>query len=143
MSRKMSTLPVRPRLRRRRRGEDELQRAVVEWLALRQPRCFWLHVPNGGARSRTEAAILQGLGVRAGVPDLLFLSSAGCAGIELKVGSGRQTDAQRAVEREFVQLGLRYAVARDLREVEILLESWGLIGGPRPAGRENCGEATS
>lgn len=129
--------------RRLRRPEDELQRAAVRWLELRRPPCFWLHVPNGGGRSRVEAAILKGLGVRAGVPDLLFLAPTGTGGIELKARTGRQSAAQRAVEAEFRRLGLRYAVARDLHQVETILRSWGLLPHRRRPSAADCGEAGS
>lgn len=131
--------------RRRQQPEAELQRAVVRWLVLRRPSCFWLAVPNGGARTRVEAAILQGLGVRAGVPDLLFLAPSGSGGIELKVGRGRQSPAQIEVQAEFRRLGLRYAVARDLPGVEAILAGWGFLPDPRrPDPRPvDCGEAGS
>jgi hypothetical protein len=56
------------------RPEQTIQRAVIEHLAVRRtPRTFAFHVPNGGARSKIEAAILKGLGVVAGVPDVIAI----------------------------------------------------------------------
>jgi len=53
--------------------EDAEQRALFDWLAF-QPRLRDLAfaVPNGGKRNRIEAAIMQGLGVRPGVPDIFI-----------------------------------------------------------------------
>ena len=34
---------------------------------------FAFHPANGGWRSRVEAAILKGMGVRAGVPDIIAI----------------------------------------------------------------------
>lgn len=43
-----------------RRPEQTIQRAVFEHLAVRRaPGTFALNVPNGGWRSRAEAAILK------------------------------------------------------------------------------------
>lgn len=55
--------------------EDDLQRAVVDLLAVweRQGHLSYFAVPNGGKRGRLEAARLKGLGVRAGIPDLVVM----------------------------------------------------------------------
>ena len=50
--------------------EEQEQREVVKFLTLAGVR--FCHVPNGGKRGRIEAAIFKGLGVQAGVPDLLI-----------------------------------------------------------------------
>lgn len=50
--------------------EDQEQREVARYLDLKGVR--WCHVPNGGGRSKVEAAIFQGLGVKSGVPDVLI-----------------------------------------------------------------------
>ncbi len=64
--------------------EDAEQKALIQWADLmRMPNKHCLYpgakigdylfaIPNGGARGRIEAARLVGLGVRAGVSDLLF-----------------------------------------------------------------------
>lgn len=51
--------------------EDQEQRVVAAWLDAHG--VLWAHVPNGGARNRVTGAILRGLGVKAGFPDLLIL----------------------------------------------------------------------
>ena len=59
---------VRPDL-----SEQEVHRAVVQHLRWRGVKdLVFLHPANGGYRKPTEAAILQGLGVRAGAADLLL-----------------------------------------------------------------------
>jgi hypothetical protein len=56
------------------RPEQAIQRALFAHLRVRAtPGVFAFHVPNGGWRSRIEAAILKGLGVRAGVPDVFLV----------------------------------------------------------------------
>jgi hypothetical protein len=59
---------------RRQYPEDQIQRAVFEHFALRAaPGVFAFHPPNGGWRSRVEAAIFKGLGACAGVPDVIAI----------------------------------------------------------------------
>lgn len=81
--------------------ELELQRSLFDEIDLRANQDsrwrFIFHVPNGGARTPRTAAILKGQGVRAGVPDLLWLLPAcGYNGLamELKVGKGKPSAAQ-------------------------------------------------
>lgn len=52
-----------------------MQRMCVGWFRLQYPAVGKLlfAVPNGGARSRTEAAIMKAEGVTAGVTDLILL----------------------------------------------------------------------
>ena len=88
--------------RRSKRPEDAIQRAVLEHLRLRAPgTAYWFAVPNGGGRSPIEAAILKGLGVRAGVPDLIIVHAGKTYGLELKAEGNRptrlQTEAQDAM----------------------------------------------
>jgi hypothetical protein len=70
--------------RRRAHPEDQIQRAVLEHLRIRGPRdAFVFAVPNGGGRSPIEGAIMKGLGVRAGVPDLVIIHAGKTFGLEL------------------------------------------------------------
>ena len=58
---------------RRGRPEDVIQRAVFQHIRARGvPGLVAIHVPNGGYRRPVEAKILCGLGVTAGVPDVLL-----------------------------------------------------------------------
>lgn len=59
--------------------ESQLQRQCVAWFRLQYPEIGRLlfAVPNGGARSRAEAAIMKAEGVTAGVTDLILLAGRG------------------------------------------------------------------
>jgi hypothetical protein len=112
--------------RERRRDEDLVQRAIVDWLRLVEPRLAapWCGVPNGGARSPIEAALLQGLGVVAGAPDLVFVR----AGLEVKrPGGGRLSPAQREFRAGCERRGVPYAVVRSLDEAIAAVEGFGLL----------------
>lgn len=58
-----------------KRPEDALQRAVVELLSYyeNQGRLRFFAIPNGGKRPKVEAAIMKGLGVKAGIHDICIL----------------------------------------------------------------------
>lgn len=84
-------------------SEFDLQRALVIWLdgnpdkdgrprvtpAL-APNVVYFHVPNGGDRDPREGKRLKQSGVKAGVPDLIFLAHQRFYGLELKEPGGSQ-----------------------------------------------------
>ena len=118
-----------------KREEDQVQRAVVQHLQYRARRgvCFFA-VPNGGARSKTEAAIMKGLGVRAGVPDVVLIADGRAYGLELKrLKGGKVSPAQIAMRAEWEAAGALYAVAAGLDAALGQLEAWGLILASRAA----------
>lgn len=71
-----------------RPSEQEEHSLLADWLDAHG--LVWFHPPLGGYRRKVEAAILHGLGARAGVPDFIIFSppplvpSARGAAIELK-----------------------------------------------------------
>lgn len=116
---------------RRAQPEAELQRAVMDYLAYARPSCIPIHIPNGGARFKSEAAILKGLGVVAGAPDLVFLGPDGSWCIELKAPGGKQSPCQVEFQRRCEVLFIPYAVCTSLEEVHHWLGVWGLVDTKR------------
>ena len=90
-------------------------------------------VPNGGHRSKTEAARLKAEGVVAGVSDLILLKSNhqyGALLIEMKTTArnSRQSDRQKWWQETITSLGeYKYVVCRTLddfmREVRCYLQN--------------------
>jgi hypothetical protein len=114
----------------RRRPEQEIQRSVVSHLRCRGARgAVWWHVPNGGFRRPAEAKILAGLGVRAGVADIVALHDGKFYALELKSLSGRSTASQIAFRDEINAAGGFAAEAVGLDAAIRCLESWGLLKG--------------
>ncbi len=82
--------------------EDQEQLALMKWAQLvtvndRTLFDHLIHVPNGGWRSPIEAARFKGMGVKAGVPDILLpvrTSQYGAGWWELKVGQNKPTEQQ-------------------------------------------------
>jgi hypothetical protein len=116
--------------RRRNRPEDAIQRAVFEHLAMRgRPDVFAFHPANGGWRSRIEAAILKGLGVRPGVPDVMAIKAGRAFALELKAPGGRITETQRGAHAALRAAGAAVVTTYGLDDALSQLERWGLLRG--------------
>lgn len=79
--------------------EENIQRALFAWLRIKHGDVAdqFIHVPNGGYRSKATAGRLKSAGVRRGVPDILgFVPRQGFVGlaIELKATGGRLSPQQ-------------------------------------------------
>ena len=81
--------------------EDNEQMILIRWAQFesgRHPELSLLfHVPNGGKRSKVEAARFKAMGVQAGVPDLFLPVPRGAYHglfIEMKAPKGRTSNAQ-------------------------------------------------
>ena len=70
----------------RSRVEQEVHRAVLEVRGVEG--LVYLHAANGGNRRPMEAAVLTGLGLVAGAPDLLLWHDGKSFAIELKAAGG-------------------------------------------------------
>lgn len=110
-----------------KRPEDALQRQLAAYLDLALPYdACWFAVPNGGARAKKEAAILAGLGVKAGAPDIVVFWSGRAFAIELKAPRGRVSEDQEAMHQALRRAGVAVTVARSLDEALRWLASWGV-----------------
>lgn len=81
--------------------EEQEQIALMQWAKLQEnvyPELAMLfHIPNGGKRSRTEAARFKAAGVKAGVPDLFLPVPRGNyhgLWIEMKIKPNKPTQNQ-------------------------------------------------
>jgi hypothetical protein len=109
--------------------KDAIQRAVFRHLWLRPaPGVFAFHPANGGFRRPAEAGIFAGLGVVAGVPDIIAIKDGRAYALELKTERGRLTVQQQTLER-LRAAGAVTAVARGLDASIRQLEVWGLLRG--------------
>jgi hypothetical protein len=112
-----------------RRPEEQIQKSIVKYLEVVKPDCFWFHVPNQrGTRTLIENKILKTLGVKAGVPDLVFILHSGLACFaEVKSSKGPMTPAQKDVRDRLLDLGCSYSLVRSINDMEQSLKVWGLI----------------
>ena len=111
---------------RRNRPEDIIQRAVLDHLRVRSaPNVFAFHPANGGWRSRVEAKILNGLGVR----DLIAIHRRKVFAIELKSESGRATAAQLQAIKDIRCAGGHAEICHGIDAAIKQLEEWHLLRG--------------
>ena len=91
--------------------ESKLQIEVVKWFRLQYPKLTLFSVPNGAKRNIVTATILKREGALAGVADLfLMYPSKTYHGlfIEMKIGKGVQSEAQKEFEKQCRQFGYKY-----------------------------------
>lgn len=108
---------------RRHHPEQELHREVVKEWRTRYPATFAYtnHSPNGMmAKNPKHAAIFEGLGMKAGVFDLVCIAARGhYAGlaIELKSKSGTITDAQSEWQERYMRAKYMVVISNNLAVV--------------------------
>ena len=112
--------------------EHQIQKAIVEHIRLRgQPNVLWFAVPNGGDRPTRVGAKLKDEGVRAGVPDMHFLTRCGnrivALYLEIKKHGGRLSRDQVHMSGEIEAAGGVWRVAYGIDEALDILEKCGVI----------------
>ena len=114
----------------RRFPESAIQRAVFEHIRRRGvPGMFAFHPANGGYRRPVDAKILKGLGVRAGVPDIIAIHNGRCFAMEIKAPGGRATDKQLECLAALREAGAFTCIAEGLDRALAALSAWGLLRG--------------
>lgn len=95
--------------------ESQLQQTCVRWFRLQYPQYLIFAIPNGGRRSKIEAAIMQGEGVTPGIPDLCIVGTRGQVFfIEMKYGAGKLTDHQQKIHDRLMASGIIVYTCRTL-----------------------------
>lgn len=110
--------------------EKDMQIALVDMLRVAaKPEWFWSAIPSGELRTEKTGALLKRLGLKPGMPDLLFIGPDGrCYFLELKRGRlGRFSLAQELFGSLMLARGVPYAVARSFAEAEAQLRAWGVL----------------
>jgi hypothetical protein len=110
----------------RRYVEDGLQASIVQWLRTCAPDCLSFAIPNGGLRSKREAARLKWTGVLAGVPDLIVIAPRHVVFIEVKAPKGAASQEQEAVHEHLRALGYTVVIARSIDDVRLTLRHLGI-----------------
>jgi hypothetical protein len=115
--------------------EADIQRALCLWLdghstqspALLPGVVYW-HTPNSGeGRSAFQGKVLKQQGVKAGIPDLLFLWG-GLYGLEMKRPGGVLNPAQRLMHPRLLAAGMVACVTCDsLEGAKEVLRRWRLV----------------
>lgn len=130
-------------------SETQQQLALMQWAQYTRCGAYWLrevlvHVPNGGKRGRIEAAILKGMGVRPGWPDLQLpvpVRDFHGAYWELKDTDGRLSPAQIDCHVMLRSFGYYVGVFHDWAVCSMdILRYLALPGAPHPVLRVNAAE---
>lgn len=110
-------------------SEEQVQRAVVAHLERRGVvGLVFFAVPNGGGRSRVDAAVLLATGLKRGAPDLMAFHNGRTFALELKrAKGGRLSPEQVAMHGSLAAAGVHVAVAAGLDHALEQLAKWGLI----------------
>lgn len=117
--------------------ENEIQRAVFANLRQRgAPGIVAFHPKNGGSHQRgRRAGINSGLGVLAGIPDVIVIHRGHVFALELKTESTpKKKGGELKPEQERVLIALREAGAsathaHGLDQALAILTAWGLLKG--------------
>lgn len=116
------------------RPEQTIHKAVVQHLRLRGvPGLVFWHTQNsvwrGGRKAAVQGGIAKGMGVRAGVSDLLMFHAGRMFCLELKAPGGRPTEHQLEFIADMEKAGAYCCVAEGIDEALGVLEAWQLVQG--------------
>jgi hypothetical protein len=121
--------PRRDPLPRKRdlNAEARIQAAIVEYVSYVAPQIIIWAVPNGGLRSKSEAARLKWTGVLAGVFDLtLVLPNGRCAFWEVKTPDGYLSSDQLLFANRLISAGHSWAIIRSIEDARQELDALGV-----------------
>lgn len=109
-------------------SEDHLHREIFRMCAAEvRAGVIVFHAANGGRRNKAEAGKLKGMGVVAGIPDLIAIVNGKAYGLEIKTDRGTLSNAQKIMRQRFVRAGAEYEVARSVAGARQILEKWGAV----------------
>lgn len=112
------------------RPEQEIHRVVISHLVTRPVRnLVWFHPPNSLPSSRLQGAIHKGLGMRAGVSDLILLHNQRFYALELKAPGKKPTADQHRFLQDVTLAGGTADWADSADAAILRLEAWGLLRG--------------
>ncbi|MBV8107960.1 MAG: VRR-NUC domain-containing protein [Hyphomicrobiales bacterium] len=119
--------------------EARNQVSIVEWIRVVAPDVLVFHVPNGGLRSKAEAARMRWTGVVAGIPDLIVVAPGGRAFfLEVKALGASLSEAQRAIHECLVALGTPPVIVCSIDDARRAFAAWGIdTREARPRGRND------
>ena len=107
--------------------ETPIHIAIVEYLRIVLPGALVWHTPNGGNRSKREAAELKRMGVLAGILDLTILTHEGeLFFLEVKDGRGVLSVSQRAFGAFLDAARIPWMVVRSVDDARRALSLFGI-----------------
>ena len=117
---------------RRKTPEQDFQMQVKKFLELALPMPgSWFGASAATGTSKTTGGILQGMGYKAGTPDMLVIWNSTFSPpiiiwLELKSPGGRLSKAQITCRDDLIRAGCEWALCRTLDDVEQALRRFGV-----------------
>lgn len=125
------------------RAEEQIQAAVVDWIAVAAPTVIAYAVPNSSVRAPGRKASNAVPGLCKGVWDLaLVLPNGHAAFIEVKTAKGVLSADQIGFGRRLAMRGIPHVVARSIDDVRKAFEAWGVPHRETPYAPLVIGERT-
>lgn len=106
--------------------EERLHRDIAVYLAATLGGNAWFSTFPSGGGGRIRGAILRGMGLKPGVPDVLVIDGGRAYWFEIKSAKGRVSVEQRACHDALALARCPTAIVRSLDEVERSLLRWGV-----------------
>ena len=102
--------------------EERLQRAVASYLTVALPGdAVWSAIGHGGG-GRLRGAMLNGMGVKSGCPDLFIAWHRRMLWLELKSETGKVSKTQAWFHAQLRVAGHQVMICRSIRDVQSALE---------------------
>lgn len=118
--------------------EDKIQAAVIAYLRLVAPNMIWAAVPNGGLRTKAEAAKFKWTGVLAGFPDIIGIDQFGlCYLMEIKTEDGVLSESQKEFNAKADGLKIPRAIVRSIDDARAALKRWRIATKDSTTGRSS------
>lgn len=121
-----------------KREEQNLQISVARYLeATLAPEVVFSAIGHGGG-GRTRGAILKGMGVKAGLPDIMIWwqqrivrgawsgDESVCVGLELKSAHGRLSPAQSLMKNRLLRVSVEVFACRSVEDVQRVVSDLGI-----------------
>ena len=110
-------------------SETTIQINCVRWFDIQYSKLSQLlfHIPNGGKRSKREAATFKRMGVRRGVADLyLSIPNRNFHGlyVETKTIKGQQSAEQAQFQKKVESIGYRYAIVDNVEQFIFIVQTY-------------------
>ena len=108
------------------RPEQQIHQAICKFIDLAAPDLFYFHPANETGRNSIRfGAIRKSMGVKSGIPDLVFILPRGrIAFIEIKSPKGTLTATQKSFRDLCLDKDWPWGLARSVNDVETILAGW-------------------
>lgn len=108
-------------------AESRIQASICQYIRSVLPDGWCFAIPNGGLRSKSEAALLKWTGVVAGIPDLEIRGPGGLSGfIEVKTPGNYLSPEQKVFRDWCAANGHHWGLARSIDDARTILAAWGI-----------------